>query len=74
MPEDSRPELAVEAMISAALQTEPLIIPPGCSVPVDAMVLSAGSSVSAPSGEPPETTASRGRSVSGADAPTQPPP
>jgi hypothetical protein len=74
MPEDSRPDSSVEATNSVVLETAPLNIPPGCSVPIDVMVLSVSSSVSAPSAEPPEAKTSKSRSVSSPKAPGQPPP
>ncbi len=80
MPEDSKPELTIEAAAQLAaaspvgMQTAPLRIPPGCSVAVEKMDLATGSSVTAPSAEPPDIVGSRARSLASGSAPTQEPP
>jgi hypothetical protein len=74
MPEDSRPELTIESVSSVGMQTAPLTIPPGCSVSVEKMVLASGSSVSAPSAQPPETAGNHAGSAWIGSAPVQTPP
>ena len=74
MPDDSRPDLMIEALSSGEKQTAPLAVPPGCSVSVEAMVLSVGSSATAPSAGPPGTSNLGAPLAANGSAPTQPPP
>jgi hypothetical protein len=72
MPEDSRPELTIEATEAAAAEREaieaaPLAIPPGCSIPVANMALEPRSPVRAPLAPPPSADGSAG--ASGTDGP-----
>jgi hypothetical protein len=74
MPEDSRPELAIEAVSSEGAHSAPLTIPPGCSVSVEMIVQPSGASASAPSAEPPGAAEAQAVAVANGSAPTLGPP
>jgi hypothetical protein len=74
MPEDSRPELKIEAIGLEGPPTAPLAIPPGCSISVEMMVQASGASASAPSAEPPVSLEVRAVAVETGSAPTLRPP